>query len=114
MSDDRLTPAIEADSFLRRTADAGGYGMVLRKGDPQRGSIILQIVERGTHVAFLERQLDIGGLYRWFRVGPAADAGQTKLKEWAEKRVKFDEDVWLIELDIPQAERFIVELGAAG
>lgn len=114
MGDDRLTPAIEADGFLRRTAEAGGYGMILRKGDPQRGSIILQIVDRGRHVAFLERQLDIGGLYRWFRVGPTADAGLSKLKEWAEKRVKFDEDVWLIELDIPQPERFIVELGVIG
>lgn len=114
MTDDRLTPAIEADGFLRRTAEAGGYGTILRKGDPQRGSIILQIVDRGTHVAFLERQLGMGGQYRWFRVGPATGAEHLKLKEWAEKRVKFDEDVWLIELDIPHPERFIVEMGVVG
>jgi len=114
LGDDRLTPAIEADAFLRRASQEGGFGTILRKGDPNRGSIILQIVDRGDHVGFLERQLGPGGNYQWYRVGPAAGSAAQTLGEWADKRAKFDEDVWLIELDIPQPEQFIVELGVVG
>lgn len=114
MSDDRLSPAIEVDGFIRRAGQGGGFGAVVRKGDAARGSIIIQIVDRGAHVAFLERQLGSSGQYAWHRVGPKAGGEAQQLKEWAEKRVKFDEDVWLIELDIPHPERFIVELGVIG
>lgn len=114
MDDVRLTPSIEADSLIRRAQQADGFGAILRKGDAQRGSIILLITDRGRHVACVERQLAMEGSYRWTKVGPGADSDPGQLSEWAEKRVKFDEDVWLIELDIPQPERFIVELGAVG
>jgi hypothetical protein len=114
LSDARLTPSIEADSLIRQAQQAGGFGAVLRKGDTQRGAIILFITDRGRHVACLERQLQVTGDYRWTQSGPTEDSPPSEVSEWAKKRVKFDEDVWLIELDVPQAERFIVDLTAVG
>ncbi|WP_037498654.1 DUF1491 family protein [Sphingomonas jaspsi] len=114
MSDARLTPSIEADSLIRQAQQAGGFGAVLRKGDPQRGAVILIITDRGKHMACLERQLQLTGDYRWARSGPGEDSPSSEVSEWARKRVKFDEDVWLIELDIPHPERFIVDLAAIG
>jgi hypothetical protein len=54
-----------------------------------------------------------GWVYRWQQVGPEAGADRS-LADWSEKRVRFDEDSWLIELDIPDPERFIAEMGAKG
>lgn len=114
MDDPRLTPAIEVDSLIRRAQQADGFGAVIRKGDPQRGSIIIFVTNRGSHVACLERQLGMAGDYPWTRAGPGREAPAEEVSEWAKKRVKFDEDVWLIELDVPQPEQFIVEMGDVG
>jgi hypothetical protein len=114
LNDSRLSPSIEADGLIRQAQQVGGFGAVLRRGDSRRGSIILLITDRGRHVACLERRLTLGGSYAWSKAGPGLDAPPQAVSEWAEKRVKFDEDAWLIELDIPQPERFIVEIGAFG
>jgi hypothetical protein len=36
------------------------------------------------------------------------------LAEFLQKRASFDEDLWIIELDIAHPERFIAETTAAG
>jgi len=42
----------------------GGFATVLRKGDEERGSLLLIVTSRGRHMACLERILDLGGGYR--------------------------------------------------
>ena len=46
--------------------------------------------------------------------GPAAAADPKSVAEFTAKRVRFDEDLWLIELDVPLPERFIAETIATG
>jgi hypothetical protein len=87
---------------------------VIRKGEPDRGSILLFISERGRHAAALERVLDLDGFYHWRRTGPDDSAGSDKLAEFLSRRARFDEDLWAIELDIADAERFIAETTSTG
>ena len=112
--DDRLPAHLEASSLLRRAEATGGNGLIVAKGDPDRGSLILLIASRGEHWACLERGLDADGRYAWRAVGPAAGADPEELSEWCAKRRKYDADLWLIELDVPQPERFIAETTAIG
>lgn len=114
MSDERLPAKLEASSLLRRAEVVGGFGTIVAKGDADRGALILLIAERGRHVACLERGLAADGNYRWQAVGPAKDAESTELSGWVAKRRSFDRDSWLIELDVPQPERFIAETIAIG
>ncbi|MGI8706121.1 MAG: DUF1491 family protein [Sphingomicrobium sp.] len=109
MADARLKASVEASSLIRRAEADGGFGAVLRKGDPERGALLLVVRSRGRHVACLERMLSPDGRYRWIAGGPAEAESDEKLAEFLEKRVRFDEDLWLIELDIAQPERFIAE-----
>lgn len=88
--------------------------MIIAKGDPDRGSLILLIASRGGHVCCLERALQTSGDYTWQRVGPASDVTTEVLKKWSDKRRKFDRDSWLIELDVPHPERFIAETTSIG
>lgn len=81
----------------------------MKKGDPERGSLLLFVSSRGSHVAALERILTLAGGYEWRRTGPAESASSTEIAEFLAKRTRFDEDFWAIELDIPDAERFIAE-----
>jgi len=98
---------------MRRAEAGGGFATILRKGDVERGSLLLVIGSRGTHIACLERVLAAGGDYRWQRVGPAESAGSAEIGEFLAKRARFDEDLWAIELDIADPERFIAETTAS-
>jgi hypothetical protein len=99
---------------LRRAATEGDFATVLRKGDPERGSLLLIVSQRGRHVAGLERVLNLDGSYRWERVGPSDSASSLDIADFLARRARFDEDFWAIELDIADAERFIAETTSAG
>jgi hypothetical protein len=111
---ERLPARLEAAALLRQAETGGGFGAILKRGDPDRGALILMIARRGRHHACLERALTRDGDYRWQQVGPPAGAEPSSLADWSQKRVRFDEDLWLIELDIPDPERFIAETTAQG
>ena len=114
MAGRRLSAAVEASGLLRRAEAEGGFGAVLRKGDPDRGALLLVVRSRERHVACLERTLAMDGNYRWERVGPDEDSGPQAVADFLQGRLRFDSDLWLIELDIAQPERFIAETTLAG
>jgi len=109
----RLTAALETSALLRRAEALGGFGTVLHKGDEQRGAILMAVLERGRHQAFLERTLQGDGRYRWSRVGPT-DGESQKTANFIAQRRRADPDQWVIELDIPTAERFIADTSLEG
>ncbi len=111
---ERLPAHLEAAALIRQAAAEGGFGTIIKRGDADRGALILLIASRGVHRACLERTLGSDGIYGWQRSGPGAGADNQSLAEWSQKRRKFDEDSWLIELDIADPERFIAETGAKG
>ena len=87
---------------------------MIRKGDEDRGSLLLLVASRGRHVACLERVLNIDGSYKWRVAGPGDSAGSQDVAEFVERRTRFDEDLWAIELDIAAPERFIAETTSTG
>ena len=114
MVDNRLPADLEASSLLRRAEVEGGFGVVVARGDPDRGALILLITHRGTHFGCLERGLGASGVYTWQKVGPEAGATDNIVRDWAQKRRSIDPDSWLIELDVALPERFIAETTAIG
>ncbi|MCW3797744.1 DUF1491 family protein [Sphingomonas sp. BN140010] len=104
---------VEVGGLLRRAQAAGGFGTVLRKGDPERGTLVLVIVERGEHRAILERRLQADWTYRWSVVGPNVGDSREAAQHLARARDQ-DPDCWFIELDVPSSERFIAETTAEG
>lgn len=114
MSDERLPAHLEVAAILRRAESNGDFATVIRKGDPDRGSLLLLVNSRGRHIAALERVLSLDGAYSWRFVGPAESAGSIEIAEFLAKRARFDEDSWAVELDIANAERFIAETIASG
>lgn len=113
MTEARLASSFEVGA-LRRLAEAtGGSAIVARKGDDERGQILLVINERGSYLALLERTLQMSGNYAWTRVGPAPDRSDLT-DSFVKRRVEFDADLLLIDLDVPHGERFIAEIIASG
>ena len=114
MTNPGLPAHIEVSGIVRRAEAAGDFAAVLRKGDADRGAVMLMISSRGRHVACLERVLEASGTYNWAKVGPGESAGSDEIAGFLTKRARFDEDFWAIELDIADAERFIAETTSAG
>ena len=116
MTDARLPAALEAAAIRRSVEAGGGFAAILRKGDPDRGSLLLIVREKGVYVASLERAMTSeGGGYQWRRCGPpAGDLADIALAEFLSKRSRFDADSWLIDLDVAEGERFIVETCHSG
>lgn len=111
---ERLPAHLEAMALVRRAEAEGDFGTILKKGDSDRGALLLMIARRGEHITSLERTLAPDGSYHWQSVGPPGGTDTAALADWSQKRIRFDEDLWLIELDIADPERFIAEMTAKG
>jgi len=105
----RLQARIVATALIRRAGQEGGSATVLKTGDDQSGSIMLQCNEKGQFIAFVERLLDLDGGYAWSRAGPDRSTKMAEIQEYVDRRTRNDPDLWVIELDIPEPERFAAE-----
>lgn len=109
----RLPAHVEVTALIRQAESDGNFATVLRKGDGERGSIVLFLRSRGQFFAIYERILDIAGRYSWRKV-ESADLGESEnVAAFLVKRARFDEDFWAIELDVASPERFIADLDDA-
>jgi hypothetical protein len=94
--------------MLRRTNDAGGFGVVLARGDEQGGGILVVVVEPGASERLVERGLGPDGRTALIDSTPAED-----LTGYWRRRRSRDPDLWVIELNVPGAERLVAETIAA-
>ena len=105
----RLTSRMSIDALFRRVQAAGGFAVVLARGDDSAGAILLLCRERGTVKSLLERTVDLDGRYRWTPCGPQHVESEEERDRYIARRRGQDPDLWLIELDVPDAERFAAE-----
>jgi hypothetical protein len=110
----RLTSALLVSAMVRRVANEGGNAVVVAKGDATAGSILLICLDKGVRTAFRERLLGVDGGYNWAEVGPPPDADYAEVESWVLRRRARDPDLWVVELDIPNAERFAAETSGDG
>ena len=89
--------------MLRRVNDAGGFGTVLAKGDPQAGAVLVVTIDNGDARLF-ERGIGPDGRPGLIDSTPADD-----LDDYWRRRRSRDPDLWVVELDIADSERFAAE-----
>ncbi len=106
----RLQSSLVATGLIRRAESEGGFGMVLAKGDPQAGSILVILNEKGRNQGIFERILQSDGGYKWQGVGGQVAEDAAEFEALLSRRKRFDPDIWLIELDVASAERFAAEM----
>jgi hypothetical protein len=99
----RLPSGVLVSAMLRRVNDAGGFGTVLAKGDPQAGAVLVVAVGAGES-RLLERGIGPDGRPGLIDSTPADDLDGY----WRRRRAR-DPDLWVIELDIPDSQRFAAE-----
>ena len=113
----RLATSVLVGGLVRKAESQGGFAAILAKGNPTAGSLILVLAERGCAKAILERILQPDGTYSWQSVGARLgdDIGKSlDVPALVARRRRSDPDLWVIELDIPSAERFGAEMNSQG
>ncbi|MDF7774189.1 DUF1491 family protein [Sphingomonas sp. AOB5] len=105
----RVTSAVMVSALVRRVNQEGGSAMVLAKGDATAGGILLLTYEKGSNPRFFERGLGPTGEASLIASGPAELADESAVSDYWQRRRNRDSDLWVVELDIAQAERFIAE-----
>ena len=111
----RLATSVIVGGLLRKAESQGGFGAVLAKGDPTAGAVAVVLVQRGGPPKILERILQPNGAYLWQETrSQAVDniVGIEEVPAFVARRRRFDPDLWVLELDIPSAERFAAEMNA--
>ena len=107
----RLKTDIAVSALLRRVQLSGAYGVVLRKGDIQAGAYMLSVChepnendERYT-LYISERNKD--GALIWVPKGPLKEVEASKI---INRRVDFDPDLWVIEIEDKQGRSFLEDV----
>ena len=104
----RLTSGMLVSALIRFVGAEGGNAAVLAKGDVTAGAILLVCMDKGIFQSVRERVLDATGAYVWDAVGPSEP---DLLSVYLERRRAGDPDLWIVELDIANAERFAADIG---
>jgi hypothetical protein len=111
MSGDRLPAHLEVSAMIRAAEIMGGFAAVIKKGDREAGVILVLTIERGRTARLWERMPRLDGSRAFSLVRSQNIEKDTEFTEYLERRTARDADAWLVELDIPDAERFVAEFG---
>jgi hypothetical protein len=108
----RLASSVLVGALVRKAQAEGGFAAILAKGDANAGSILLILLERGANPRVLERLLQVDGSYSWAPSTGEASDNVHEVPNLVARRRRFDPDLWVLELDVPSAERFAAEMSA--
>jgi hypothetical protein len=103
----RLPTHIEVGALLRRVQQEGGFATVIARGEADAGTLMVVLADRNAPPRAFERMPQMDGSRAWTLSRAADPAEPHAFAEWLERRHAQDKDLWIIELDIPQGERFI-------
>jgi len=106
------TPRLKAGIFvratIRRAEVAGASAFIVRKGAEEAGAIILKIARLDGSVLVLN-QVRLGtGALAWAKA--LGDwVPEDRATQWCQSQVKFDPDLWVLEIEDRQGRAFVDE-----
>lgn len=107
---DRLPAHLEASAILRLAEAQGGFATVLAKGERDAGTILLVTLYRGAGAVLYERMPQLDGSRKFLAAKRENPDNRQEFSEYLARRRQQDSDMWLIEVDIADAERFVAGL----
>ena len=103
----RLPAHLEVSAFVRRTQAAGGFAAVLKKGEVEAGTILVVLTEGGANSRVYDRMPQLDGSRKWHCAKRQTSDNPAEFSEYLSRRGQQDADLWIVELDITNGERFI-------
>ncbi len=110
MTSARLPAALEVSGLIRLVEASGGFGMVLRKGEPDGGTILIVLLDNQSLGQLFERLPQLDGTRRWTESKRQSLENRQEFEDYLSRRMAQDPDAWVIELTIADGERLILNL----
>jgi hypothetical protein len=107
----RLPAHLEVQGLLRAVQAAGGFATVIAKGERDAGTLLVTCCENGRNCRAYERMPRPDGTRAWTLTKAEDSENPLEFGEYLDRRKRQDSDLWIVELDIPDAERFIDSTG---
>ena len=105
--DARLPARLEVQALCRAVQHAGGFATVLAKGEADAGTLLVICCDRNTPAAAWERMPAAQGGRHWALVRQQDADRPEEFAAWWQKRRAQDGDLWVLELDIADAQGFL-------
>lgn len=106
----RLPAHIEASAILRLAESEGGFATVLAKGERDAGTILVVTLCRGRGGVLHERMPQLDGSRKFLATKREDPENPQEFSDYLARRRRQDSDLWLIEVDVADPQRFIAAL----
>jgi len=103
-----LSTDIWVGALIRRAEIGGAFAVVVRKGDPRAGAVLVKVLNRSDGTARLYSEATRGDGERvWMQ--PAASEQEPDLDRYIERAARIDPDIWVVEIEDREGRHFLVE-----
>lgn len=106
----RLPAHLEISSLIRLAESNGGMATVLSKGERDAGTILIVTIFRGENARLFERMPQLDGTRSFVLTKEQDSEKAAEFSDYIERRASQDPDIWVLEVDIDDPERFIALL----
>jgi hypothetical protein len=105
----RLKSSVYVQALMRRCESAGAQAYLLRRGAEEAGAVFLKVNRLdGTFVVLARAREGAEGRLVWTKaLGDSAD--EAKVTDYFAKQIRFDPDIWIIEIEDRQGRAFVDE-----
>jgi hypothetical protein len=104
-----LSTDIWASALIRRAELAGAFATVARKGDPSAGAVLVKVLNRRSGEAWLYASAIRGDGEQVWMQPLGASRGEPEIDDYLARQVRFDPDLWIIEIEDGEGRHFLTE-----
>ena len=103
-----LPTDLGAQALIRRAHMSGAYATVVRRGDAKAGAVLVKVYDTRDRSARLYAEAVNGeGERVWMQ--PLGEKPEGDLDAYAERSVRRDPDLWVVEVEDNQGRHFLTE-----
>jgi hypothetical protein len=109
--DSRIPAHLEVSGLIRAVEAAGGFATVVARGERDAGTLLVVCCEKGGRATAYERMPQPDGTRAWTLSRQQDTENPGEFWDYCDRRKRQDSDLWIVELDVPNAQRFIESPG---
>jgi len=95
-------------ALIRRAELEGAFAVVVRKGDPRAGAVLVKVLNRRSGAVGLYAEATrMDGEAVWMR--PAKSEVEADIDSYVERALRIDPDLWVVEIDDHEGRHFLTE-----
>ena len=103
----RLPTHLQVGGLIRQVQAEGGFASVLARGERDAGTLMVVLTDRGSSPTAYERMPQPDGSRSWSVSRTQDPENPHGFGDYLERRKRQDPDMWIVELDVRNGERFI-------